>query len=194
MLQVFAFNELGVMVRHWYEVVEAEEEHGTRIEVRRRTTYPHQGSESAAQLIGFGELIWRADLFDLIGEPPGNMLRAHHHSHCRDYEPVDRDWDDGLSADPFGWTERRLGSIESLLGDLGAVIEDLDAEADDLRRALPAIMQAARACAPENCHSPQRCRDATRDTREIVTMMTMQFRGDPVDPRLRASSTSNSGG
>jgi hypothetical protein len=186
MLQVFMFNELGVVVRHWYEVVDDDEEHGARIELRRRTGVPHRGSESAAQLLQLDELLWRADLFDLIGPAPGNMQRAHHHVHCLDNEPVDREWEDELSTDPFGWTERRLAGLEQLLTEVGVSVDDLEGETADLRRALPAIMQVARANAGAECRSPQACRDATRDTREIVAMMTTMFRGDTVDPRLRA--------
>jgi hypothetical protein len=186
MLQVFMFNELGVVVRHWYEVVGDDEEHGTRVELRRRIPVAHRGTESAAQLLQLDELLWRADLFDLIGPAPGNMLRAHHHAHCLDNEPEDREWDDLLSSDPFGWTERRLGGLEQLLAEIGVTVDDLEGEAADLRRALPSIMEVARANAGAECRSPQSCRDATRDTREIVAMMTMMFRGDTVDPRLGA--------
>jgi hypothetical protein len=188
MLQVFVFNELAVVIRHWYEVAELDEEHGTRLELRERVRYPHRGSESASQLIGIDRLLWRVDLFDRIGDPPGSMRRAHHHVNLTSNEPIGRDYDEGLAADPFGWTERRLSDVSLLLDELGIELDNPAQELAEVRRALPSIMLVVRSFAPDSCDSPARCLEATQDTVDVVRMMTSQFRGSAQDPRSLAHS------
>jgi hypothetical protein len=187
-LQAFVFNDVAVTVRHWFEVGEdGDDEHGTRIEVRALRKHPHRGSESAAQIVELDGIIWRADLFDRIGDALGSYGRAHHHAQFRGIEPAARDWDEELSADPFGWTERMLGDVAALADAAGVTLSDGDEEAADVRRCLPAIMAAAHAYAPDRCVSAEDCLQATRDTRDIVLLMVSQFRapadGGPRDPR-----------
>jgi hypothetical protein len=192
LLQAFVFNEIAVIVRHWFEIGPDDNEHGARIEVRRLIRHEHRGSESAPQLIEIDEIIWRADLFDTLSEAPGNFARAHHHVRFDGIEPIDRDWDDRLSADPFGWVEERLDALPELLAARGAVLQDVAGETEDVRRNLAAIMSAARRCAATGCTSPQQCADQTRDTAEIVMMQASLFRsGSPeasCDPRQQAAA------
>jgi hypothetical protein len=183
--QIFAFNELAVAVRHWFEVGPEDEEHGARLEIRRLVRHPHRGSESAPQVLELDEIVWRADLFAVVGDPPGSWSRAHHHDDFDGIEPTGRTWDDELSADPLGWTRRRLEDLPGLLARRGVQLADVAGESADVRRALPAIMAALAACGPEACRSPADCLAATRDTREITAIMLGMFRGDdPRDPRL----------
>jgi hypothetical protein len=187
MLQAFVFNEVAIVVRHWYEVCKEDEEHGARIEVVRRVGRPHHGSPSSSQVIELdNRLIWRADLFDLIGEEPGNMKRAHHHIRFKNdgSAPLRREWDDDLREDPFGWTETRLSDLNALAAASGAELVEIEADAEDIRRNLPAIMSAVRNCAPERCVSIEHCRQQTRDTNEIVQMKVNRVREDRRDPRL----------
>jgi hypothetical protein len=179
MLQIFAFNELAIVVRHWFEVGPEDEEHGARVEVRRLKEHPHRGSESAPQILEVDEIVWRADLFESLNDEPGSWSRAHHHLEFDGIEPPGRDWDEGLTADPIGWTRRKLEDVAAL-----TQLEDPDGEAEDVRRALPAIMAAVEAYQPTRCRSPEECRALTRDTREIVAMQARLYRdGDPRDPR-----------
>ena len=191
MLQAFVFNEIAIIVRHWFEIGPDDNEHGTRIEVRRLVSHEHRGSGSAPQLIEIDDIIWRADLFDSLTDRPGNFARAHHHMHFDGIEPRTRDWDDGLSADPFGWLEEQLGALPELLSARGAALQDHEGETADVRRHLPAIMSAARRCAATECTSPQQCAGQTRDTTEIVAMQASLFRSDspsgPRDPRDQAA-------
>src|SRR3954453_19978800 len=115
MQQIFAFNELAVVVRHWFEVGPEDEEHGARVELRRLVRHPHRGSESAPQVLELDGIVWRADLFDGLNDPPGSWSRAHHHTGFDGIEPQGRDWDDELTADPIGWTRRRLPAPPGLL-------------------------------------------------------------------------------
>jgi hypothetical protein len=183
--QIFAFNEIAVVVRHWFEIGPEDEEHGTRVEVRRRVPHPHRGSESAPQILELDGIVWRADLFDGLADPPGSWSRAHHHVNFDGIEPVDRSWDDDLSADPLGWTRRQLEDLPALLAARGVELADPEGEAEDVRRALPAIMAAIEAYQPVKCTSPEDCRAATRDTRELTEMMLGMFRpAGAQDPRI----------
>ncbi len=192
MLQAFVFNEIAIIVRHWFEIGPDDNEHGTRIELRRLVSHEHRGSESAAQLIEIDDIIWRADLFDALSDKPGNFARAHHHVHFDGIEPRNRDWDDRLSADPFGWLEEQLDALPELLLACGVALQDHEGEAADVRRHLPAIMSAARQCAATECTSPQQCAGQTRDTTEIVAMQASLFRSDLPsgrrDPRDQATA------
>src|SRR6476661_4273257 len=100
MLQAFIFSEVGITVRHWYEIGgnPDEEEHGIRLEVRALRRHSRRGSLAAPQIVELDEILWRADLFDLIGDEPGTFRRAHHHTRFDGIEPLDRAWDDDLSA------------------------------------------------------------------------------------------------
>jgi hypothetical protein len=185
--QIFAFNELAIAVRHWFEIGPDDTEHGARLELRRLVRQPHRGSESAPQVLQLDEILWRVDLFDALGDAPGSWSRAHHHDDFDGIEPTGRTWDDDLSADPLGWTRRRLEDLPGLLARRGVEVEDVAGEAADVRRALPAIMAALEASGPEACRSPEDCLAATRDTREITQIMLGMFRpGDARDPRLAA--------
>jgi hypothetical protein len=182
--QIFAFNEIAVVVRHWFEVGPDDEEHGARLELRRLVPHEHRGSESAPQVLELDGIVWRADLFDGLDDEPGSWSRAHHHLNFDGIEPLDRTWDDDLSADPIGWTRRTLEDLPALLAARGVELEDAEGEAADVRRALPAIMAAVEAYRPANCRSPAQCRALTRDTRGLVALMAGMFRDDPRDPRL----------
>jgi hypothetical protein len=113
LLQAFVFNEIAIIVRHWFEIGADGNEHGTRVEIRRLVSHEHRGSESAPQLIEIDGIVWRADLFDSLSDEPGNFARAHHHMQFDGLEPLGRDWDDRLGADPFGWLEEQLGALPS---------------------------------------------------------------------------------
>jgi hypothetical protein len=185
--QVFAFNEIAIVVRHWFEIGPDDDEHGARLEIRRLVPHPHRGSESAAQVLELDGIVWRADLFDGLDDEPGSWSRAHHHVNFDGIEPLDRTWDEELSADPLGWTRRRLEDLPELLAARGVELEDPDGEAEDVRRAIPAIMAAVETYQPTSCRSPEDCLAATRDTRDTIRMMAEMFRDAPDDPRLSGS-------
>lgn len=184
MQTIFVFDRVAVLVRHWYEVSPEDCEHGARIELREVDRPPHAGSESAAQPFTMGKPIWRADLFDLIGMPPGNMDRAHHHTRFAGYEPTGREWAAGLTADPFAWLGTQLRDVSQLLTRAGFDPESAQAAALEVASAATRVVQLARACSGASCRTEQSCLEATRDTRESVGMMLAQFRGGSPDPRV----------
>ena len=192
MLHAFAFNELAVIVRHWFEIGPEDEEHGTRVELRRLVPHQHRGSESAPQVTEIDGIIWRADLFDVCGAHPGTFDRAHYHLRFDGVEPTDRAWDAELSSDPFGWLRRELGDLPRVLASQDVTLQDMPGEVADIRRSLPQIIEASLACAPARCRTGQDCLAMTRDTTSSLGLMISRFRaGVPEDPRVLAASSRN---
>jgi hypothetical protein len=180
MQEVFVFNEIAVIVRHWYEIGEHGREHGTRVEIRRLTPSPRRGSESASQLISIDQPIWRADLFDLLGDEPGAFSRAHYHHRFDGFEPTARDWSEELSADPLSWCRGQLSNLETLIPLAGVTLNDLALEAEELRDACDRMMESVNRYVGRNCVDPARCRAATRDAEATIAIMEEMFgRGVP---------------
>jgi hypothetical protein len=177
MQEVFVFNEVAVIIRHWYEVGEDGREHGARVEIRKLTPSPRRGSESASQLIAIDQPIWRADLFDLLGDEPGAFGRAHYHHRFDGPEPTARDWSAELSADPLSWCRDRLSNLEELIPAAGATLTDLDLEAQELRDACDRMVDSVNRYVGMNCHDPERCRAATRDAGATIALMEGLYGG-----------------
>jgi hypothetical protein len=177
MQEVFVFNEIAVIVRHWYEIGADGREHGTRVEIRRLTPVARRGTESASQVITIDEPIWRADLFDLIGDEPGNFARAHYHHRFDGPEPTDRDWDAQLSADPVAWCRDQLSNLEELAPAAGATLTDLALEAHELRAACDRMIDSVTRYVGRNCPGPERCRAATRDAAATIALMEGLYGG-----------------
>jgi hypothetical protein len=170
-LQMFAFSNCAVTVRHWFEISlgDASMEHGARVEVRELPPHPHRGSESAAQLITADRPLWRADLFDRLAEQPGNFSAAHYHPHFTGDEPSSRMWDQALTADPWGWLSEQMASLGSAAGDEPWPLDAADAV--DVPRYADQVVAAARGFAPELCHSAAQCFQLTQDAQETVRIM-----------------------
>lgn len=173
MWHAFVFTRTAVTVRHWFEIglQNGVMEHGSRLELRLLEGQEHRGSESAAQRAVLDRPIWRADLFDRIGDAPGTFAAAHFHSAFDGVEPHDREWSEELTRDPWAWASGRLARLEDLLPP-DALPEDVArTEAADVRRAVDRIVAAARACSPAACTSVQSCHAATRDVADTVRLM-----------------------
>ena len=180
----FLFDRVAILVRHWYEVGPADEEHGTRVELRTITRPAHTGSESAAQPVTLDEPLWRADIFDLIGEPPGNLSRAHYHPTFEGREPSSRNWDTRLREDWPGWLSAQLGDLPAVLTAAGAPELAGDGQAPTASQ-VGQILAAAESMLGSSCDAGQRCLAATRDTSTAVAMMLQMFRPPgTADPRL----------
>ena len=171
MQEVFVFNEVAVIIRHWYEIGAGGREHGARVEIRLLRQSPRRGSESASQLITIDQPLWRADLFDLLGEEPGMFGRAHYHHRFDGPEPTARDWAADLSADPLAWCRDRLSNLEELLPAAGATLTDLALEAQELRDACDRMIESVNRYVGKNCPDPRRCRAATRDAGATIALM-----------------------
>jgi len=147
MLQAFVFERVAVLVGPWHEPADPPER-GTRVEVRLLVDEAWRGSESAAQRVVIDHPVFRADLFDVVDEPPGNLASAHFHDCFDGVEPTDRLWPDGIKQDPTGWLVGELGDLGRLLERAGADAGDAAAigrDADALRGAIPAIVVAVNA-------------------------------------------------
>jgi hypothetical protein len=148
MKYAFIFGRVAITVRYWEQRAD-DVEAGARIEVRR--VEESIGREHRAGAAGFCVLpvsdggIWRADLFTVISRP-GNEPRHHHHPQFEQGHVGDRVFEPELSADPVGWTERRLQDFRTLLvqNRAGDIADSVDYE--ELAAALPAIRSAIDAC------------------------------------------------
>jgi hypothetical protein len=148
MRHAFVFEKIAVLVGPWREPMEPPER-GARVEVRLIADEPRRGSRYAAERVVIDQPLFRADLFDQMDAPPGNLHSAHFHPHFDGIEPCDREWKDEIKSDPTGWLAGELGDLRGLLersGVAGANSEfDADADADALRQAIPAITAAVEA-------------------------------------------------
>ncbi len=143
----FMFENVAVVVGPWWEPADPPER-GARVELRVLPDEPHRGSESAAQRIVIDQPLFRADLFDQLDGPPGNLRAAHFHPGFDGVEPRDRHWPDGIREDPTGWLSAQLGDLPALLAQAGGGLVDgaaIETDAAALREALPAIVAAVEA-------------------------------------------------
>jgi hypothetical protein len=147
MLQAFVFENVAVLVFAWYEPGEPPER-GTRVEVRLLEPQPQRGSRFAAQRFVIDHPVFRADLFDQVTAPPGNLRSAHFHPNFEGVEPSDRFWRDEVKTDPAGWLATELSDLAAVL-ERGGVettgTEWIEDDAAAVRDAIPAIVAAVEA-------------------------------------------------
>ncbi len=144
MKQAFVFETVAVLVGPWHEPADPPER-GARIEVRLLDAEPARGTFSAAQRVVIGQPLFRADLFDRLDRPVGNLERAHFHPRFDGVEPCDRVWPRELHADPTGWLAAELNDLEGLATRAGlapAEVASLSDDAAALRKAVPDVVRA----------------------------------------------------
>ena len=144
MRQVFVFEKVAVIVAPWHEPAEPPER-GARVEVRLLADEPTRGSQFAAERVVIDTPVFRADLFDQVDAPPGNLNSAHFHPHFDGIEPCDRHWKSRIKSDPTGWLADELCDLPRLLDRGGVNSEDSASIARDavaLRAAIPAVTAA----------------------------------------------------
>lgn len=145
--RAYVLSRVAVLVFGWHEANPTAPERGVRIEVRLRGPTGHRGSPFAAQEVVIDQPLWRADLFDLLSEPPGNFLRAHYHPSFEGLEPSERHWDQALGRQPFVWLAGQLSDLEAIVTGAGAarLIEPdaLAADAAALRQVAGEVAAAA---------------------------------------------------
>ena len=106
---------------------------------------PWRGTRSAAQRVVIDQPVFRADLFDQVDGPPGNLSSAHFHPRFHGVEPCDRHWLDEIRSDPTGWLATQLSDLRGLLEESGVDLTDaawLDTDAAAVRAAVPGIVAA----------------------------------------------------
>jgi hypothetical protein len=114
MRQVFVFEKVAVVVEPWHEPADPPER-GARVEVRLLADEPRRGSASAAERVVIDAPVFRADLFDHVDGPKGNLRSAHFHPYFDGIEPCDRHWADEIKSDPTGWLAKELADLPRLL-------------------------------------------------------------------------------
>jgi hypothetical protein len=169
--QILALSRCAVIARHWFEIDlgDASMEHGARIELRELVPHQHRGSESAAQIVAADRPLWRADLFDRVGDPPGSYGVAHFHPGFSGHEPCPRAWDAVLTVRPWDWLHEQVASTGAASGH-GAWPLDPD-DARELSSLAATVVAMARQFAPDSCGSAAECFGLTRDVRESVQLM-----------------------
>jgi hypothetical protein len=147
MRHAFVFDKVAVLVGPWDEPADPPER-GARVEVRLLDDEPPRGTFSAAQRVVIDRPLFRADLFDQVDKPPGNLLSAHFHPFFDGVEPCDRTWPDELRRDPLGWLGSELRELRSLAARGGVSAADvaaLDDDAASLESTIPDILRAVEA-------------------------------------------------
>ena len=178
MIDMLTTAGAALLVRHWFEIdlEDASMEHGCRVELREVAPTVHRGSESAAQVVAADRPLWRADLFDRLGDDPGTFAAAHFHPYFEGNEPCDRVWDDRLSADPWGWLREQVSRFGSGAESQPAPLEPEDAA--DLRAMTDEVVSIAQSFSPTRCASQSECYRLTRDARQSVRLM-VEYLHDP---------------
>jgi hypothetical protein len=144
MQYAFVFEKVAVLVGPWHEPIDPPER-GARVEVRLLADEPRRGSRSAAHRVVIDEPVFRADLFDQVDGPPGNLRSAHFHPRFEGVEPCDRHWRDEIRADPTGWLSAQLSDLRRLLEQAGIEVTDapwLEGDTAALRDAVPGVVAA----------------------------------------------------
>lgn len=144
MRQAFVFENIAVLVFPWNEPVDPPER-GARLEVRLLEHEPARGTRYAAERVVVDAPVFRADLFDVVGEPVGNLRSAHFHPYFDGIEPCDRHWRPVIKQDPIAWLEGELGDLRALL-ERGRVdiaqASWVDEDGAALRAAIPVVTAA----------------------------------------------------
>ena len=147
MRQAYVFDGVAVIVGPWNEPMNPPER-GARVEVRLLADEPKRGSRFAAERVVIDEPVFRADLFDQVDGPPGNLRSAHFHPRFDGIEPSDRHWDEAIQLDATRWLAAQLGDLRGLLAQSGVDIAGapwLDGDAAALRAAVPNVVAAVEA-------------------------------------------------
>jgi hypothetical protein len=145
MLYAFGFERVGVVAGDMYVVIPSQDgaERGVRVEVRLLERGELRGSPYSARPIEVGRPVWRADLLEAAGGPPGSLNRAHHHPAFRGWDPGRRVFDPAMTASPLDWVASELSDLEGLLERAGVAAGEVTAaDAASLRDCLPEIMDA----------------------------------------------------
>jgi hypothetical protein len=186
-LHAFFYNEVAVLVRHWFEVgiKDSHLEHGVRVELRLREPQPQRGTESAAQRIVADQPFWRADLFDRVDGVRGGFEAAHFHPRFSGPEPCERHWEDVVKATPWEWLHDRLSDVTGVATAAGVRLTAPDDE--HIRADAPVIVAAAQSRAAAKCDSTRQCYDWTQDAAHSVHLMLDQLNRPELLDRDRVS-------
>lgn len=178
MIHMLTTAGAALLVRHWFEIdlEDASMEHGCRVELREVAPVDHRGSESAAQVVAADRPLWRADLFDRLGDEPGTFAAAHFHPYFEGDEPCDRVWDDRLTAEPWSWLREQVSRFGSGSASQPAPLGSEDAA--DLRAMADEVVSIAQRFSPTRCASQSECYRLTRDARQSIRLM-VEYLHDP---------------
>ena len=141
MRQAFVFDNIAVLVFPWNEPMDPPERAWRRGPIARTRA---AGTRYAAERV-VDTPVFRADLFDVVGEPVGNLRSAHFHPYFDGIEPCDRHWRPVIKQDPIRWLEGELGDLRALLAQGRVDVAQapwVDDDAAALREAIPVVTAA----------------------------------------------------
>ncbi|MEV4754493.1 hypothetical protein AB0J86_05145 [Micromonospora sp. NPDC049559] len=144
MQYMFLNGQVAIMVRYCVERYE-QVDGGARIDVRRAEPYEghkHREGAHGYRVLPVGDGgIYRIDLSIRLDDGSREQ-RYHHHPHFQDGDVGPRAYDEGLAADPVGWSERQLRNLPKLLTEKGypELAESIDIH--ELEKAMPMIRMA----------------------------------------------------
>jgi hypothetical protein len=151
MLCTFAFDRLAVVAADLYfqhpDPPKGQEgpEHGVRLELRHVEAGELRGSIYSARPVFLGQAIWRVDLLESVDGRPGSLDRTHHHPRFSGWDESERVFEEELSADPFGWLEKKLLDLPGVLARAGVAADTASPEdLNGLRTAVPEILASVR--------------------------------------------------
>jgi hypothetical protein len=188
-LHAFVYNEVAILVRHWFEISlkDSHLEHGARLELRLRAPQPHRGTESASQKVLVDQPVWRADLFDRVDGERGGFEAAHFHPRFVGVEPCERNWTDVVNDTPWDWLHDQLSDVATIAAAAGVQLDDPAPDTEQVRADAAAIVAAAQSRAGTQCGSTQQCYAWTQDAAHSVHLMLDQLAQPDLLDRKRVS-------
>lgn len=140
----FVNGQVAIIIQYWEEHYE-EVDGGCRIDVRRVESFEgdhHRPGAAGYRILPVSEGgVWRIDLSTRL-DSDVREERFHHHPHFQNGDVGPRVFDDELSADPVGWTERQLLDLPKLLGERGLLELQKSIDTEHLAKSMPLIRQA----------------------------------------------------
>ena len=151
MLYAFGFDRLAMLASDLYfrhpdpPAGQEGAEHGVRLELRHLRAGELRGTVYSARPISVEEPIWRVDLLESVAGPPGSFDRTHHHPTFSGWNESEREFTEGLSADPVAWLGEKLLDLPDVLARAGFPADTASAEdLAGIRAAVPEILDATR--------------------------------------------------
>ncbi len=169
MLWTLTFDRLGVAIGDLYFVDPAIDqgddgaERGVRLELRLFEREPLKGGVYSAVPIKVDRPVWRVDLLETADSPPGSLNRAHHHPRFTGWDPMNRVFDERLSADPVAWVREQFDDIGAVLdrsgldrgefcdGDIAALQADAPMITAQVELMLAEVAAGRAGLAPSEC-------------------------------------------
>ena len=139
--RVFLFETFGITSQLWTERAQDGDEVGVRVEIQRLEEQRGRSEFDAVELRLY-DPVFRADLFSLSTNAPGNFDRAHVHERFDGRDPGPRVFEPALTEDPVAWLAGKLSDLDGILEAAGRPELLHSADSRRIADAVPAILAA----------------------------------------------------